>query len=82
MGTVYVLQSLLDGKTYIGSTDNFERRLEQHNSGYVKSTKYRTPFKVLFTEQFLTLSEARKKELWWKSGTGRKKLKEYFDHNH
>lgn len=77
-GLVYALQSLVDRKTYVGSTDNFERRLKRHNSGQVKSTKHRIPLKVLFTEEFSTLYEARKRELWWKSGAGRKKLKEYF----
>jgi len=76
---VYVLQSLVDGKTYIGYTDNFERRFKQHNSGQSKSTKYRAPFKLLFKEKFENSIEAKKRELWWKSGTGRRKLKEYFD---
>ena len=78
-GITYVLQSLSDGRTYVGSTDNFVRRLKQHHSGQVKSTKHRIPFKVLFVEEFKTLSEARKREFWWKSGVGRRKLKEYFD---
>lgn len=79
--TVYVLQSLKDNRTYIGSTNDFSRRLKQHNSGQVKSTKHRTPFNVLFTEEFKTLREARKREIWWKSGAGRRKLKEYFEKN-
>lgn len=78
-GFVYVLQSSVDGRTYVGSTDNLDRRLKQHNSGQVKSTRYRIPLKVLFTEEFSTLSEARARELWWKSGAGRRKLKEYFN---
>lgn len=77
-GTTYVPQSLLDGRTYVGSTDDFSRRFKQHNSGQVKSTKHRIPFKTLFIEEFATLSEARKREAWWKSGAGRIKLKEYF----
>lgn len=77
-GIVYILQSLSDGRTYVGSTDNLDRRIEQHNSGQVKSTKHRIPLRILFTEEFQTLSEARKRENWWKSGTGRNKLKEYF----
>jgi putative endonuclease len=81
-GIVYVLQSLKDNRTYIGSTDNFERRFKQHNSCQVKSTRHRIPFKILFIEEFQTLAEARKRETWWKSGAGRKKLKEYFDVNH
>lgn len=67
-----------DGRTYVGSTNNLRRRLKQHNSCKVKSTKHRIPFKVLFTEEFETLMEARKREVWWKSGAGRRKLKKYF----
>ena len=77
-GFVHILKSASDGKTYAGSTNNLDRRLKQHNSGRVKSTKHRIPFKVLFIEEFATLSEARKREVWWKSGAGRDKLKEYF----
>ncbi|KKR10143.1 MAG: hypothetical protein A3D24_01615 [Candidatus Blackburnbacteria bacterium RIFCSPHIGHO2_02_FULL_39_13] len=76
--TVYGLQSLKDGKTYVGYTDNFERRFKQHNSGSVKSTKHRTPFKLLFKEKFETNAEAKHRELWWKSGAGRRRLKEFF----
>ena len=76
---IYILQSLKDGRTYVGYTDDVERRLIQHNSGYVRSTKHRTPFKLLFTEEFETSAEAKRRELYWKSGAGRRKLKEYFN---
>ena len=79
MSTLYVLQSQRDNRTYVGSTDNFERRLLEHNSGRVVSTKHRTPFKVLFTEELETLKEARKRELYYKSGAGRRKLKKLFE---
>ena len=75
---VYILQSLKDLRTYVGFTDNFDRRLKQHNSGLVKSTKHRIPFKVLYYEVSTTSKEAKKRELWYKSGAGRRKLKEYF----
>lgn len=78
MHFIYVLQSLKDKRTYVGYTDNVERRLIQHNSGYVKSTKHRIPFKLLFAEEFETSKEAKRRELYWKSGAGRRKLKEYF----
>ncbi|MEW6194660.1 MAG: GIY-YIG nuclease family protein [Bacteroidota bacterium] len=39
MYTVYILLSEKDHKRYIGFTDNLERRLSEHNSGLVKSTK-------------------------------------------
>lgn len=78
MFTVYVLQSLKDNKTYVGYTDDFDRRFRQHNLGQSKSTKHRTPFKLLFKEEFSNSKEAKNRELWWKSGAGRRKLKEYF----
>jgi putative endonuclease len=71
----YILQSLKDGKTYTGYTFNVEQRLCKHNNGQVKATRYRRPFKILFTEEFESEQEAKKRELYWKSGAGRRKLK-------
>ena len=79
MFTVYVLQSLKDNRTYVGYTDNFERRFREHNSGKSKSKKYRMPLKLLFKEEFGNSVEAKSRELWWKSGAGRRKMKEYFE---
>lgn len=70
---------MVDKRTYVGYTDNFERRFNEHNSGRSKSTKHRKPFKLLFKEEFHDLREAKAKEMWWKSSVGRKKLKEYFE---
>ena len=78
MCTVYVLLSLKDKRTYVGSTNNLKRRLTEHNSGRVASTKNRVPFELLFTEDFDSLKKARKREVWYKSGAGRRKLKGYF----
>lgn len=79
MFIVYILQSLKDHRTYVGYTDNFERRFQEHNSARSKSTKYRAPFKLLLKEEFDSSIEAKKRELWWKSGAGRRKLKEIFE---
>ena len=76
---VYILQSLRDKRTYVGYTNNFKRRFKQHNSGLVKSTKARIPFKLILKEEFLTSSLAKKRELWWKSGVGRRNLKKIFE---
>lgn len=76
---VYILQSLKDKRTYVGYTYEINQRLDKHNSGQVKATKNRRPLKLLFTENFKTEKDAKKRELWWKSGAGRRKLKEYFD---
>jgi len=78
MFSVYILQSLKDGRTYVGFAENVEERLIRHNQGYVNATKHRRPFKVLFTEQVRDMQEAKKREEYWKSGAGRRKLKYYF----
>ena len=56
---LYILKSIIDNKYYIGSTDSIERRLEEHNRGQTKSTKFRRPFKLIFTQKYSTLKEAR-----------------------
>ena len=44
MWYVYILRSLIDNNLYVGSTNNVHRRLAEHNSGKVDSTKGRIPF--------------------------------------
>jgi len=76
---IYILQSLKDKKTYVGYSKDVNTRFIQHCNGEVKSTAYRRPLQLVFTEEFKTSQEAKKRELWWKSGAGRRKLKELFD---
>jgi putative endonuclease len=59
---VYILKSLKDNQTYIGSTSDLKRRMEEHNSGKVISTKPRLPFKLLYYEAYLSEKDARHRE--------------------
>ncbi|MEX1274640.1 MAG: GIY-YIG nuclease family protein [Bacteroidota bacterium] len=43
---VYVLRSLAKDFVYIGSTNDLERRMGEHNNGEVQSTKAYRPLKV------------------------------------
>ena len=72
---VYVLRSGKDGSLYIGLTNNPKRRLAEHNRGNNKSTKGRTPYELLFSEDYNTYPEARKREKYLKSGIGRELIK-------
>ncbi|OEK02883.1 endonuclease [Roseivirga sp. 4D4] len=72
---VYAIDSQVRTYTYVGLTDNIERRLEQHNKGYNKTTKAYRPFKLFYQEQFETRIEARQREKYLKSGVGREYLK-------
>jgi putative endonuclease len=76
---VYVLESIKDGKWYIGHSEDPERRLEEHNSGRTISTKHRRPFKLLYKEPFRTRSEARWQERKWKTGSGHKALEKILE---
>ncbi len=58
----YVLRSEKDKTRYIGSTDNKERRVREHNSGRVKYTKGKKPWKLIYEEEFNSRTEARKRE--------------------
>jgi len=67
---MYILQSELVDRYYIGSTDDISRRLSDHNAGNTRSTKPFRPWKVVYTETYSTLIEARKRERQvkaWKS---------------
>jgi len=63
-----------DKRTYIGYCKNLTIRLRQHNVGRVKATKYRRPLKTLYFERVVTLSDAKNRERYWKSGAVRRKL--------
>ena len=74
---VYILQSLKDGRYYIGETSNVEERLKFHNSGRQRSTKNRIPFRIVLTEEYPDREEALKREKQiksWKGGQAFKAL--------
>ena len=71
MFTVYVLLSEKDNKQYIGFTDNIQRRLSEHHSGLVDSTKHRRPMNLIYSEEFESKKEAMEREKFFKSHKGR-----------
>jgi len=67
---LYILQSETSGKFYVGSTEDLDRRLSEHNRGQTPSTRGRGPWKLVHQEQFASLLEAHRRELevkGWKS---------------
>ncbi|MEK7572802.1 MAG: GIY-YIG nuclease family protein [Patescibacteria group bacterium] len=67
MFSVYILQSQKNGKYYIGSTSDIDKRLIVHNKGYSVYTKRNGSFKLVYKEDYQTLSEARRREYYLKS---------------
>jgi predicted GIY-YIG superfamily endonuclease len=70
MWYVYVLKSESDGKLYIGSTNDLKRRIYQHNSGDVESTRPRLPFQLQAYISVQFEDVARSLERYLKTGSG------------
>jgi len=71
---IYVLQCS-DGSLYIGQSNDFRRRLDEHKQGQVSWTASRLPVKPIHWEIFDTREQAVKREQDLKTGFGRKWLK-------
>ena len=67
----YVLQSEKDGDFYIGFTKNLKQRFEQHQKGFVESTKDRIPLKLIYYEACLDQMDASRREKYFKTYHGR-----------
>ena len=72
---LYILECA-DTTLYVGSTNNLEKRLREHNE--LKSgahyTKIRRPVVLKYKEELPSLSEARKREIEIKKWSRQKKL--------
>ncbi len=71
---IYILECS-DKSYYIGSTNNLEKRLKQHNQSKSGAhyTKIRRPVILKYFEKVLTFSEARRREAEIKRFTKAKK---------
>ena len=72
---VYVIRSEVDGRFYVGFTTDVNKRLKEHNNGKTKSTKGYCPWCLFFYEEYGTRIEARNREVYLKSGTGKEYIK-------
>ena len=69
---VYILKSKKNDRVYIGSTENVNVRLEQHNRGDNKSTRAYRPWVLVRKEVYQDKALALKREKFLKSGKGRR----------
>ena len=72
---VYVIQSAKDKNFYVGYTNNIKKRIEEHNSGHVESTKSRIPFKLIYWEGCMSQKDALKREKYLKTAWGKRYIK-------
>lgn len=69
---IYVLSSKTTKKSYVGYTNDLTKRLKEHNERADQFTSRFKPWKVIYTEEVSTEIEAKKREKYLKSASGRR----------
>jgi len=77
---VYILRSIKNGSYYIGYTRDLVKRIAQHNSGLSQATKPFKPYELIAYEAFLDEKDAKCREIYLKSGWGRRSLMRMLKH--
>ncbi|MBI2482072.1 MAG: GIY-YIG nuclease family protein [Candidatus Vogelbacteria bacterium] len=72
---VYVLRSLRNNKLYKGFTADLKRRVKEHSLGNSKFTSNNGPWKLVYYQAFVSEKDARREELFLKTGKGKERLK-------
>ncbi|WP_443936454.1 GIY-YIG nuclease family protein [Pedobacter sp. MW01-1-1] len=72
MFNVYILYSKKLNRYYVGYTEDLEKRLEQHNTGFSKYTSKAEDWEVCYSESFISRALAHKRELEIKAKKSRK----------
>lgn len=72
---IYILFSEKDKQLYTGYTPDLKIRIGNHHKGFVKSTKFRRPLKLVHYESYLKRSDAKRREIFLKGGKGHNELK-------
>jgi len=75
MPHVYIIKSI-EGYIYVGSTTDLAKRLYQHQNKLAGWTKRGSGWQLIYSEEFANYSDARKRELWFKTGKGRDFIKQ------
>ncbi len=78
---VYILYSSTKNKFYIGYTSDLEERIIRHNQKSKGFTGNTNDWKIVYTETFLTKTEAIAREKQIKSWKSRIKIQELISNN-
>ena len=67
----YILECA-NGDRYFGHTNNLSRRIQEHTSGKVISTRRKRPINLVYFEEFTSRKDAYHREHQFKNGKTRK----------
>ncbi len=71
---LYILKNQETNRYYIGSTENLTRRVRQHELGHTRTTAVLKTIKLVYSEKYDTIFEARQRERKLKSYKSKKYL--------
>ncbi len=78
---IYLLEDQKDKSWYIGYTSNLKKRLTEHlNKQGGKTTAKMNELKLIYCEGYLNIQDAKGRERFLKSGSGRRFLKKQLIH--
>lgn len=72
---VYLIKSRRKEWKYVGYTENLKRRFSEHQLGKVTATKPYFPFDLIFYEAYKAKSDAKRREIYFKTNQGKRALK-------
>ena len=72
---VYALKNNINNEIYVGIALDPQIRLLEHNRGKNRYTKAFMPWQIFYSEECNGWAEARKREIYLKSGAGKRFLK-------
>ena len=78
---VYILESGTDGSWYYGYTENLEQRLSDHQTNRSKYTRNKGPWRIIFSKQFATKTEALEFEKYLKKTRNKRYITEKYKGN-
>jgi putative endonuclease len=71
---VYILKSQTKDWLYIGYSENLKRRFTEHQKGLSLATKPYRPFNLVFYEAYKAMSDAKRREQYFKTQKGKRTL--------
>jgi len=71
---LYILQSETTKRYYVGQSVDLHGRVAYHNANYSLSLKNRGPWKLIYSEQYASRSEAVRRERQIKSWKDRRMI--------
>ena len=75
----YILKSLKNDSLYIGYSSDLRKRFERHNKGLNKATNPFIPYVLIHYEAFLNRVDAKRREVYLKSGWGQKSIQKLLE---